>query len=61
MTHRRNLKKHIVDIIVKDTPPDYKSFTLALEMEYGIDVEAGYTRNEVRSILYKIHALSLAV
>ena len=61
MIHRANLKKHIMEIIVKGAPPDYKSFTLVLEMEYGIGVEAGYTRNDVRSILYKIHALGLTV
>ena len=61
MTHRANLKKHIMEIIVEGAPPDYKPFTLALEIEYGIDVEAGYTGNDVRSILYKIHALGLTV
>ena len=58
---RANLKKHIVDIIMKGTPLDYKSLALALKTEHGIDVEADSTGNVVRSVLDKIYALNLTV
>ena len=60
-TSRDNLKKPIVDIITKGTPLNYKSFALALKTEHGIDVEADSSRNVVRSILDRIHALNLTV
>ena len=58
---RANLKKHIVDIIMKGTPLDYKSLALASKTEHGIDVEADSTGNVVRSVLDKIYALNLTV
>ena len=61
MTFRADLKRHIMDIIMKGTPLDYKSFALALKTEHGIDVEADCTGNDVRSILDKIYALNLTV
>ena len=46
---------------MKGTPLDYESLALALKKDYGIDVEADYTGNNVRSILDKLYALNLTI
>ena len=56
-----NQMKPIFDIIMKGTPLDYESLALALKKDYGIDVEADYTGNNVRSILDKLYALNLTI
>ena len=58
---RGALKKPVVDLIMKGTPLNYRSLTLALKTDYGIDVEANGTGNDIRSILDKINALNLTV
>jgi len=55
------MKKPIVDIIMKGTPLDYGSVTLALKTDYGIEVEPKGVGNVIRSILDKINALNLTV
>ena len=53
------MKKHIVDTILKGTPLDYGSFTLALKTDYGIDVEAKGFGDVIRSILDRANVLNL--
>ena len=61
VTTRTVIKTSIVDVIMKGTPLDYRSLTLALKADHGIDVEADHIGNDVRGIIGRINALNLTV
>jgi hypothetical protein len=53
--------KPIVDCVMKGTPLDYESFTLALQRDYHVDVGVGGVGHFIRSILDQANALNMTV